>query len=181
MIGICISGYTSSGKSTLGNAIATKLGIKHIGMSYKADASNDDTMLIGMLQKLVSDGNSAHAKDFDSKVKKEAKDGNFVATTRLSPWLVDEATVRVWLDCSLQERARRRAKLKEADPGSEIETVEKIDKLTAEHFMKVYGIDVNDRSVFDMVLNTERMTLKEEVEQVLLLSIGRDRDNVLGD
>jgi cytidylate kinase len=182
MIGICISGYTSSGKSTLGSTIASKLGIKYIGMSYKSDVGNDDIKLIGMLERLVSEGDTAHAKEFDRKVESEARDSNFVATTRLSPWLIRNATVRVWLDCGLQERARRRAAITEnKDIKSEISTVSRIDKLTSEHFMKVYGIDMNDRSIFDIVINTEKMTLKEETEQVLLLSIGRDKDNVLGD
>ncbi|MCL4388278.1 MAG: cytidylate kinase family protein [Candidatus Marsarchaeota archaeon] len=182
MIGICISGYTSSGKSTLGSAIASKLGIKHIGMSYKSDVGNDDTRLVGMLERLVSERDTAYAKEFDRKVESETRDSNFVATTRLSPWLIRNATVRVWLDCGLQERARRRAAITEnKDIDSEIGTVSRIDKLTSEHFMKVYGIDMNDRSIFDIVINTEKMTLKEETEQVLLLSIGRDKDNVLGD
>ena len=182
MIGICISGYTSSGKSALGSAIASKLGIKHINMSYKSAVGNDDTRLIGLLERLVSERDTAYAKEFDRKVESETRDSNFVATTRLSPWLIRNATVRVWLDCGLQERARRRAALtKNKDIDSEIDTVSKIDGLTAEHFMKVYGIDIKDRSIFDIVINTEKMTLKEETEQVLLLSIGRDKDNVLGD
>ena len=182
MIGICISGYTSSGKSTLGSSIASKLGIKHIGMSYKSDVGNDDTRLIGMLEKLISDKDEAHAREFDRRVEDEASGSNFIATTRLSPWLIKNATVRVWLDCGLQERARRRAALSgKKDIDSEMKTVDRIDRLTSEHFMKVYGIDMNDRKIFDIAINTERMTLEEEIEQVLLLSIGRDKDNVLGD
>ncbi len=48
------------------------------------------------------------------------------------------------------------------------------DASTAKHFSDVYGIDVTDHSIFDIELNTERMSVDEMVSVVALLTAKRD-------
>ncbi len=158
---VAISGYGSSGKSTVGAELAKALHVKHIDNSYKSTVAND-AELIAKMQKLIKEKDKSFAQKFDRKVMKMAA-GDCVVTTWLGPWLIKGLTARVWINASIEERARRRSKLNGVPYEKELALLKKYDKLTHDHFKQVYGIDVYDHSIFDLELNSEKLSVKEMV------------------
>ncbi len=179
MIRICISGFSASGKTTIGNNLAKKLGIMHItkkSMSsfkkFKAetrDSKDDNTRLA------ETTSTKRYADAFDNEVVRLAKENNCVVTTWLGPWFVKNATLRIWLNTGFEERVRRRAVDWKISMKKAREEVGKKDKLTARNIKKLYGIDITDHSIFDIELNTEKFNTKEEVAMISLLALEREK------
>lgn len=173
MIKICISGFASSGKTMLGELLAERLNILHVKESYK-DSTNGDEEIISLLKELSAKNDKKFAEDFDNRVKALADRGNCVITTWLGPWIIKDATIRVWLNASVEERARRRAKKNNTEYANTIEFIRSYDKLTISHFENVYGIDITKHGIFDLELNTEKLSTDEIVEVISLLTLSRE-------
>ena len=90
---ICISGYTGSGKTTLGDALAKKMGIKHVGISHKTQFVSNPSDTLEFTKRNTS---ASFEKSFDELVVEEAHKQDCVVTSWLSPWFIKDASVRVW-------------------------------------------------------------------------------------
>ncbi len=86
-----------------------------------------------------------------------------VVGSRLAAWLVN-ADLRVWLQASLEERAKRIFR-REVDKGLTYESVLyrtlQRDEQNRKRYLRLYGIDSNDRSDFDIIINTEKLTAEQ--------------------
>jgi cytidylate kinase len=86
-----------------------------------------------------------------------------VVGSRLAAWLVD-ADLRVWLHASLEERAKRIFR-REPDRYASYEAVLystlKRDEQNRKRYLQLYGIDINDRGDFDIIINTEKLTAEQ--------------------
>src|SRR5260370_7717439 len=92
-----------------------------------------------------------------------------VVGSRLAAWLVN-ADLRVWLQASLEERAKRIFR-REVDKGLTYEyvlyrTLQR-DEQNRKRYLQLYGIDSNDRSDFDIIINTEKLTA-EQVSSLII-------------
>ncbi|MCL4381821.1 cytidylate kinase family protein [Candidatus Marsarchaeota archaeon] len=178
MIKICISGLASSGKTALGEILAERLNILHIKESYK-DSTNGDEEIISLLKELTAKNDKKFAEIFDNKVRALADQGNCVVTTWLGSWIIKDATIRVWLNASIEERARRRAKKNNTKYASTLSFIRDYDRLTINHFENVYGIDVTKHGIFDLELNTEKLSIDEMVEIISLITLSRENSKFL--
>ena len=179
MIRICISGFSASGKTAIGNDLAAKLGIMHItkkSMSsfekFKNEtkgAKDDNTRLA------ETTSTKRYADAFDTEVVRLASRNNCVVSTWLGPWFVKNATLKIWLNTRFDERARRRAVDKGISMKAAKKEVRKKDTLTIRNIKKLYGIDIMDHSGFDIEINTERFTKEEEVAMISLLALEREK------
>ena len=165
MIKICISGLSSSGKTTLGDILAAKWKINHINHSYKHYSKTNEELL-----EILKQSNKKFVKAFDKKIIDAAKKGDCIVTTWLGPWLIKNATLRIWLDGGIKERARRYAlksnvKLKDAE-----EFLKSKDLLTINEFKNVYNIDIMDHSFFDIIINTEKISTSNILNIIDLLA-----------
>lgn len=170
---ICIGGLGSSGKTSIGEMLSKELNIEHISESYKKSANGDEDLL-SMLKKLQKDKDTEYAKKFDNEIIKKAEGKDCVITTWLSPWLVKDATLRIWIEADIEERARRRAKLNGMNYADALKFIEVYDKTNAEYFKGLYGIDIHDHSIFDASLNNGKLTQKQIIEVIALLALEKD-------
>jgi cytidylate kinase len=80
------------------------------------------------------------------------------------------ADLRVWLQASLEERAKRIFR-REVDKGLTYESVLyrtlQRDEQNRKRYLQLYGIDSNDRSDFDIIINTEKLTA-EQVSSLII-------------
>jgi len=89
---------------------------------------------------------------------------------RLAGWMAKRADLKILLTAPLEVRVRRIARRERRSYRSVLrETVER-ERSEARRFRRFYGIDVNDRSPFDLVLNTERLSPRE-MARVLELAV----------
>ena len=78
-------------------------------------------------------------------------------------WLV-EADLRVWLQAPLEARAKRifqREPDKHAGYESVLYRTLQRDEQNRKRYLEVYGIDINDRNDFDIIINTEKLTAEQ--------------------
>jgi cytidylate kinase len=103
-----------------------------------------------------------------------------VVGSRLAAWLVN-ADLRVWLQASLEERAKRIFR-REVDKGLTYESVLyrtlQRDEQNRKRYLRLYGIDSNDRSDFDIIINTEKLTA-EQVSSLIVAAARWASQNLL--
>jgi CMP/dCMP kinase len=99
----------------------------------------------------------------DLKLMRTSLRSRVVVGSRLAGWLID-ADLRVWLHAPLEARAKRIFQ-READKHASYESVLyrtlQRDEQNRKRYLEVYGIDINDRSDFDIIINTERLTAEQ--------------------
>ena len=151
---IAISGLVGSGKDTVAKLIAQKLDIKHINFTFKDAARQMGIPLMEYHEYAKKD--VSIDKEFDDLVIVEVKKQDCVVSTWLGPWLIKDADMRIWLEASLEERAKRISGRDCMTLPEAIDHIKKRDAHNRARYHRLYNIDIiTDRSVFDLVINTE--------------------------
>jgi cytidylate kinase len=169
---ICISGSTGSGKTAISNKLSEVLKIRHVHNSYKKSISGDYNNVISFTRNATS----SFAKNFDKNIVKEAMKQDCVVSTWLGPWMIKKADLRVLLYADAEVRAMRKAKELKIPKSKAIEYLRERDLASKEHFKKVYGININDTSIFDICINTGKMDIEKIVSVISLLSIEKGKN-----
>ena len=104
-----------------------------------------------------------------------AEKNDWVLSTWLSPWIIKDATIRVWLSASLDERARRCSESRGMPLEKAKAFIKEKDELTVKAFQDVYNIDIKNHAFFDMMLNTERLSLEESASIISMLAKGKGK------
>lgn len=152
---IAISGLAGTGKDTLGRLLAEELGIRHLCPTFKDLAAREGVDLMEFQKKAARD--PTIDRKFDRMLKAEAARGPCVATSWLSPWVLD-ADVKIYLYASDDVRAKRLAERDGMSVRKALEHLRRRDRQNRARYKKVYGIDIYDRSGFDVCLNSGRFT-----------------------
>lgn len=169
---ICISGLTATGKTTLGTKIAEALKIKHLNPTYK-DFVKDTKELLELMHHV----DRKFAQKFDDALIEEAKKQDCVTSNWLAPWLIKDATLRVLLIASPDARAKRWAKEHIISEKDAKRIITEKDEANRKHFTDAYKINIDDHTIFDLTLNTEKMSMEEMVATVSMLSLERSKKN----
>jgi len=152
---IAISGLHGAGKTTAARTLVKKFGLKYIsaGTVFRQMAKER-----GMTLEEFSRYSERHPKidrQIDLRTARAAREDNMLVDARLAGWMAKGADIRILLTAPLKVRVLRISK-REGRSYKEVlaETVRR-ERSEAKRFKRFYGIDVDDWSVFDIVLNTE--------------------------
>lgn len=163
---ITISGLTGSGKSTIGGRIAKKLHIKHVSMTHKKFVPAGTDLL-----KFTKNAKPSFERSFDQEIIKEARSADSVVTTWLGPWLIKNATVKVWLHASLDTRIKRKIKELGNKPLKHVrEYVMDKDNTNRRKYKKIYNIDLDNRRIFDVDINTDKLSIDQSADLIIALA-----------
>ncbi len=176
MLRICISGLSCSGKTIVGETLARELNILHVTKNITDTYKRVESAIMeGKDPRLnvIQTIDKRYADDFDKEVMELANKTDCVITTWLGPWIIKDATVRVWLSASADERARRRAEKEGIGIEEAKDCIKEKDEMSVNSFKDVYGINVKDHAFFDMMVNTERLSIEEAVSLISMLAIGK--------
>jgi len=154
---ITISGLPGSGTTTVSRLVAEALGIERVpgGEVFRLMAAESDMTLAEF--GVHAQGHPEIDLELDARLEARAREGDCVIESRLAGWLVtraDLAATRVWVDCEDQVRAARVAE-REGTSLAEalIDNAERSD-LERARYKAVYDIDLDDRSTYDLVLDS---------------------------
>jgi CMP/dCMP kinase len=147
---IAICGLTGSGKNTLGELLAEKLGYRLVCPTFKDLAAKEGVSLMEFQKRAEKDPEID--KKFDAILKEQSSD-NCVVTTWLGPWMVD-ADVRIKVICPLETRAQRTAKRDGMTLAEARKHVKERDDRNRKRYMKLYSIDIDDETKFDACLSS---------------------------
>jgi CMP/dCMP kinase len=180
LFSIVISGWPAVGKTTIacrlaeefeiamynGGDILKMLAEEDRGYSVKRDDWWDTTEAKKFMEERKSD--PSFDKKVDEKLIQIVKKGGAVITSYTLPWLVLEESViiiKFWLRGSPENRAKRMSNR----DGISLAEAKKVTKLRDEEnkriYHRLYGFHFGeDLTVFDYVLNTDRLSLDSLVE-----------------
>lgn len=167
---IIVSGKPGSGKTTIIKLLSEKLGLKYIdGGKIFRKMAEDHNMNLVKFQELCNKDYSFDKK-LDEKLIEYAKKNNIVMESRVLPYIIDKKNIKafkVFLHASDKVRIKRMVRRGE---GSYKEVLEE-DKIRTENdrkrYKEVYGIDTNDLSVYDLIVNTDDKTPNEITDIII--------------
>lgn len=167
---ITISGVPGSGKTTVARQLAARLGVPHV---YAGDLYRQEAKRRGLtLEQFNAECERDHSIDraLDAAMAERARAGRVVLEGRLAGFLAAENgldALKVWLDASDETRARRVAQREGSDWRAVLEENRVRHQSDASRYQVIYGYDLADHGVYDVVLATDARTPDELVETLV--------------
>ena len=172
---IVISGPPAVGKTTVAKGLAEEFQLqylsggdvlKEMASEHGFDSKGDDWWDTeeGMEFLNQREQNSEFDKKLDEKLSILFNQGGMVITSYTLPWLVKDG-IRIWLEGSHESSTNR---MQSRDHMSSEDaykiTKERFDKNKA-LYKKLYDFDFGeDKSVFDLIINTDNLTAQQVID-----------------
>lgn len=171
MVVIAISGLHGAGKTTAARALARKFGLKYVsaGTVFRQMAK-EKGMALDKFSQYV-ERHPGIDRQIDSRTANFSKEDGVLIDARLSGWMAEGADFSILLTAPLKVRVKRIARRERRRYRDVLAETERRERSEAKRFKRLYGIDVNDYSGFDLMLNTEGWSVKE-MNRVLELVLG---------
>ena len=165
---VTVSGPPGCGATTLTQGLAAAMDCGYVsgGELFREIAEERDMSLSQLIAKTSESEEIDRA--LDRRLRRIAEQWGtankaFVLESRLAGWIAgNRADVRIWLDAPEEVRAERT--LDREEMTSEMQVREVIE---AKRYESYYGIDLDDRSIYDLAVNTGRWDVESTVELVL--------------
>lgn len=175
---LTVSGPPGSGKSTTAAGIAATFDLEHIsGGDIFRELAAERGYTAVEFNKLAEEDEQID-RDLDRRLYKIATERDDVLLeSRLSGWLAgDQADLRFWLSAPTAVRARRIAEREEKPVElARQETIER-EHSEAKRYEHYYNIDIDDLSIYDVVLNTARWDAKD-VQKIATTAVSNYRSD----
>jgi predicted cytidylate kinase len=168
---ITISGQSGSGKSTAARMLSEATGIPtvDVGTLFRAMAARRgmDVIAFGRYAE-------RHPKidlELDAAMLRRARRGKLLLWQgRLAGWLAFKENlpaIKIWIKASARVRARRVAG-REGGPMSRVlGEIKRRDRDNRARYLRLYGLDVTDLSVYDAVIPTDNRSPKQVVSALI--------------
>ena len=147
---VTVGGLPGSGSTTLAKKVAVGYGLTHVyaGEIFREMAQKKGVSL-AEFGKIAEQDETIDLK-VDEEQKRLAVDGT-VVEGRVTAYLVD-ADIKIWLTAPLAVRVER---VQSREGGSHMrEQILKRERSERKRYKKYYNIQVDDLSVYDLVINT---------------------------
>ncbi len=152
---ITLAGDHGAGKSTYAAHLATQIGLRHVsaGSLFRKLAEEKGLSLEQLGQRALKDPSIDHL--IDERTMKEAEKGNVVVDGQLAGWVLKEkADLRIFLMAPDGIRIERIANRDGVSVAEARRQTFAREKLQIERYRIHYGLDVQDRSIYQLVLDT---------------------------
>jgi predicted cytidylate kinase len=167
---ITISGTPGSGKSTVCTLLEEKLKLRYVysGMIFRSLAKKHNMTLADFGKYCENNREIDH--ELDDQQLEILRKGDVILEGRLAGWLAYKnkiSALKVMLDTDMQTRAERIVKREEGDVEERKKEIIEREKSEAARYKEYYDIDLKDTSIYDLVLDTKKLTPDEIVKKIL--------------
>lgn len=177
---ITISGPPGSGTTTVARIVSQKLGIKLVsaGEVFRQLAAKKGMTLEEFSQYAE---NNPEIDGLIDRMQRELaeKEKDVVVEGRLSGWFVKDADLKVWIFADSEIRYRRIAQRE----GKELTVVRQETKIREDlekrRYRKFYSIDLDNWSVYDLVINSGSFDA-ESIAEIILKALEKKLKLVKG-
>jgi len=174
---ITISGPPGSGKTTACNRLSEMLGLKAVvfGKIFRELAAEKHLSLLEFGQLAEKDPSIDEA--IDARIVEIARENeNIILESRLSAYMLTRNSIpafKIYLGASPEVRMSRIG-VREGQTLEEAkkETIER-QASEAKRYMMYYNIDINDMSVYDLVVNTDELDPDGVIDTIMKAIEGR--------
>jgi len=168
---VTISGQSGSGKTTVANLVAERLGIPavDVGGIFRGLAAKRGLDILEMAR--YAEKHPEIDRELDAatiKMCREKKD--LVLQGRLAAWMTRKnglEAFRVWIDASPRVRAERIVKREGGDLAKVLAYTNERDAENRRRYLDTYGLDLNDLSVYDTVIRTDNRSIEQVVSALI--------------
>jgi len=172
---VVIGGKAGAGKSTIAKQLANKLDLKHYSMGdlqrQIAEKRGITLLELGELE----EKDPKIDKELDQKQTQLGENqDNFIIDGRLSVFFIPNADFKIFLEADDSTRAQRilndkRSEEKATNIQEIINNIRKREESEGTRFKKYYNMDCYDKSKYDGVIDTTRLTVEDIVDQIYKL------------
>ena len=171
---ISVAGTVGSGKSTICNRLAEELGYKcYVMGDIMRKLAKENNMDIEEFNQYIKDKKEVDNLVDNKMIEIADKEDDLVISSRTA-WHFIPDSFKVYLTICDEEAAKRifydkerMCEKKYLDIEEAIEGVKHRNKMEAQRYMDVYGIDVNDKNNYDVYLDTTNMSIDEVLNMVV--------------
>ena len=163
---IAISGKSGCGNTTVSTLLSEKTGFPMVNFTFRQLAQEKGVDFWTFCEMAEKDDNID--RELDSRMVDMAMETeNSILGSRLAIWNMENADLKVYLTASDEERARRISTREGGSVEEQLEVTRRRDANDTARYKRIYGIDNNDTSVADLVIDTEGKTPQEIVDIIL--------------
>ena len=163
---ITVSGLSGSGKTTVAKEIAEVFNLKLInaGDVFREHARRNKIPLDEMSESL--------SPEIDYQIDKMmlglAQKGGCVLVARLSAWVAgDWADCKIFVQCNKTIRYKRVAKREALSLSRAKIAVENRDNRDRQRYKRLYNVDTDDKTIYDLIINNNQISLEELKKQTI--------------
>ncbi|MGM0431838.1 MAG: (d)CMP kinase [Spirochaetota bacterium] len=153
---IAISGKSGCGNTSVSKLVADRLGIVWINYTFRMMAADKGLDFVELRRRAEHD--DSYDRELDAHQVELAKGVDCVLGSRLAIWLLPEADLRVYLEASPEVRAERIVAREGGDYQKKLQETLERDRQDAARYQRIYGIDTDDYTFADVVIQTENHT-----------------------
>ena len=163
---ILLSGLSGTGSTTAAKRIAADLGLRYVygGQIFRNLARERGIALEDLAESLEQ--NPEAEREIDRRLIEAGYADDVLIESRTIGWLFphDTPAIRIWLTCDLGERLCR-VERRENHPRSRDNLLRR-ESSDNRRYRALYGIEPEDFSPFDLVIDTTAMSVDEVVAEI---------------
>ena len=156
--------------------LSRRLGVPHVyaGDLYRREAGKR-ALSLEEFNRLAERDHSID-RALDAKMAEYARRGGVVLEGRLAAFIALQEKVdalKVWLTASDKVRAQRVSQREDSDSIEVLRENEERQRSDAKRYREIYGFDLNDTSIYDLVLDSDHKHPDALAEKILACAADR--------
>jgi len=167
---ITLSGLPGSGTTTAALLVVRKTRFKYVNTrEIFREMAEDRNLTVNTFGKLANE-DPAIDRELDDRQIAYARRGSVLLEGRLAGFMLKNADVRclaVWLEAPLEVRVRRVAERDSVAFEAALELDLERERDERQRFIEFYDFDLNDTSIYDLVLDSSVLSPEQICQAVL--------------
>jgi cytidylate kinase len=163
---IAISGKSGCGNTTVTTLVSKALGYPMINFTFR-NLSKERGIEFWDFCRLAEQSDEPDREVDSRQVRMALSQKDCVLGSRLAIWMLKEADLKVYLTATTEERARRVQKREGGTFEQRLRETTQRDAHDSARYKRLYGIDNNDTSVADLVIDTTDKSA-EDVAKIII-------------